>query len=235
MQRGGVIYYTDNGLPEPFFRYVQEQIKKSGLPIVSASLEPIDFGHNVVVEGKRSYPTMVREIIAALEASTADFVFFCEHDVLYDPSHFEFTPPEPNVFYYNTNVWRWPVGSDTVIQHDRLWPLSCMCANREFALQHYLFRWDKINELGLDQFRSREPRWARRWGYEPGTKKVKRGGFTDDDYGLWQSAQPNLDIRHTGTFSSPKIRKKDFKHEPKWWKEKPLREITNWNVEEIGL
>jgi len=219
----GIIYYTDNRITDPIDRAVKERLLAVGLPIVSVSLKPIDFGTNFVLEGRtRSYPTMVDQIILALEKSDADDVFFCEHDVLYSKSHFDFSPARSDIFYYNENVWRWWYGDNHVIRHDRMLPLSCMCANREFALKHYRFRAEKIKEMGWDKIRSREPRWARLIGYEPGTKKKKRGGLTDDDFETWFSAEPVIDIRHDKTFSSPKIKLEDFKHAPKWWKEIPL-------------
>jgi len=227
----GIIFYTDNRIGEPIRSVVRKHILEAGLPITSCSLKkPIDFGHNVVVQGERSYPTYIHQIKTALEASSADYVFFTEHDCLYPKSAFDFTPPRDDVFYYNENVWRWQFGSDTAIRHDRMLPLSCLCVNRIFALEHYKSRETHIEELGLDKFRSREPRWARRWGYEPGTKKKKRGGFSDDDFGTWSSETPVIDIRHKGTFSQPKVTLDSFKHKPTSWEETPIGNIPGWDL-----
>ena len=49
---------------------------------------------------------MFKQILAGLEALDTDIVFFCEHDVLYYPSHFDFRPLKKDVIYYNTNVWK---------------------------------------------------------------------------------------------------------------------------------
>jgi len=225
-----IIYYTNNRLDKHLFHLVQRQILKSGLPVVSTSLKPINFGKNTVVKGQSGYLTMMKQIITALEASTADVVFFCEHDVLYHPSHFNFTPLKDDIFYYNNNLWRWWLGSDTLIRHARMYSLSCMCANRKFTLDHYKMRQRNIEKHGLDEFKSREPKLARRWGYEPGTKKKKRGGLTNDDFNIWESDFPNIDIRHKGTYSSPKIRLEDFKHKPTWWREININKIPGWNL-----
>lgn len=229
----GIIYYTDNRINGIIIETAKKHIKESELPITSVSLKPIDFGNNIVVEGVRSYPTMVKQILTALENSTSKYIFFCEHDVLYHKSHFDFTPPKDNIFYYNDNVWRWYFGEDTAITYDRMLPLSCMCCNREFALEHYKMRQRKIEEWGLDHFRSREPRLARRWGYEPGTKKKKRGGLTDDDFDVWTSEYPVIDIRHKWSFSSPKIKLEDFKHQPNNWQEKKIEEINGWDLKKL--
>ncbi len=107
-----IIYYTDNRLEEPMFSVVQKQILKAGLPIVSVSLKPIGFGQNIVLDLKPGITTLNKQILTGLQASTADYVFFCEHDVLYHPSHFDFTPSNDTISYYNTNVWSWDYPKD---------------------------------------------------------------------------------------------------------------------------
>src|ERR1700674_133730 len=99
----GCIYYTDNRPRWFILEKCQEQIKKSWSgKIVSVSLAPINFGENIVLAGrKRSYPTMLTQIVMALTALDTDIVFFLEHDVLYHPSHFDFTPPCDDIYYYN--------------------------------------------------------------------------------------------------------------------------------------
>lgn len=229
MKSKSIIYYTDNQLGEPIYSVVQKQLRSTALDFYSASLYPVDFGSNEVITGKRGYLTMVRQIISCLERSDSEYVFFCEHDVLYHPSHFEFTPSRDDIFYYNENVWRWEYGSDVAIRHDRMISLSSLCVNRVFALKHYNKRLEYILGLNTNDV-SGEPQWARIMGYEPGTKKRKRGGFSDDDYETWLSEYPNIDIRHEGTFSSRKTSPDEFKHKPKWWKEISIKEIDGWDL-----
>jgi len=221
------IYYTDNTLGEPLFSESQKTIAQSGLPIVSVSLKPIDFGKNIVLDIERGYIAYTRQILTALEKSESTYVFFTEHDVLYDKSHFDFIPPGNDIFYYNENCWRWDIKTDTMFRHDRMLSLSCMCCKRELALEFYWKRMMKITEVGYDQFMSREPKLARQWGYEPGTKQRRRGGLTDDDFETWSSEKPNIDVRHGKNFSPPKTKLSDFKHPPKWWKEINIKEIEN--------
>lgn len=230
----GIIYYTDNRLREPILTVVQEQIKKAGLPITSTSLSPINFGNNFVLNLKPNYITMVKQITKALEEAQEDVVFFCEHDVLYPLSHFDFRPPKDNIFYYNSNVWRWAYPSDLAITYDRLISLSGLCVNRKFALNHYQSRLKKIKELEVEgDQRLHEPLWARRWGYEPGTKKTNRGGFSDDDFETWQSAVPLVDIRHGRTFSQSKVTLDSFIHKPENWKEINISDIKGWDLKEL--
>lgn len=224
-----IIYYTDNKLADPIFSLVQQQITKANLPIVSVSLAPITFGQNIVLDLKPGIVTMTTQILTALENCQSDNVFFCEHDVLYPLSHFDFTPPTNDIFYYNAHVWRWKYPENLAISYDRLICLSGLCVNRELALNHYRSRLEKINQLGLAQD-SHEPKWARLWGYEPGTKKIKRGGFSDDDFATWMSPEAIIDVRHDKTFSPPKVTLDGFKHLPTNWRQTSLDKIPGWQT-----
>jgi len=236
----GVVFYTDSKLDESIARVCREQIKRGfNGEIVSVSLKPLDFGKNIVLEGRvRSYPTMILSIITALEASTKDYVFFCEHDVLYDPSHFKFTPPTDDIYYYNINNWRWGYPGDLAITYDGLHSLSQLCCNRKMALKHFKLRLEIARRTNLDEHRGREPRWARRWGYEPGTKPKKRGGITDETFELWRSEYPNIDIRHGRNFTRSKLTLADFKHPPNMesWREEKVTDIPGWShIKEMFL
>jgi len=230
----GICYYTDNRIGKPIIPICQKYIAASSLPIVSCSLKPIGFGENHVLEDRvRSYPTMVEQIIIALEHSIADYVFFCEHDVLYHKSHFDFIPPRDDIYYYNVNNWRWDIKTEVAITYEWLASLSQLCCNRLLALNHFKKRLQVAKEKGLDIHRSREPRWARLWGYEPGTKKRRRGGFSDEDYEIWQSEYPNVDIRHKWTLSCPKTTLESFKHHPKGWREINIKDIPGWDLKTL--
>lgn len=220
-----IIFYSDSELSEEIAAPVRRQILKAGLPIVSVSLKPLEFGTNFVVEGKRGYVSMMRQIILGLGKATTKYVFFCEHDVLYPKSHFDFTPTRDDIFFYNANVWRWMVGTETAIRHERMLPLSVMCCNRELALNFYQYRMKKMREVGLEKFENSQHELIRKWGFEPGTKKKKRGGLTDDDFETWYSEKAVIDIRHKGTFSPPKYTRESFKHAPKNWEEVSINDI----------
>ncbi len=234
----GVIYYTDNRIDgTDILRNCQEQLRKSfGGEIINVSLKPSNFGtKNIVLEGRtRSYPTQITQILTALEASSADVVFFCEHDVLYHPSHFDITPEKSDTYYYNCNNWRWRFPTDFAITYNYLTSLSMMCCNRWLGIDHYKRRIEQAKKLNLDEHRAREPRWARLWGYEPGTKRSARGGFSDEPHINWYSDFPSIDIRHNRTFSKPKTTLGEFKHPPlDSWKEININEIEGWELRKI--
>lgn len=225
-----ILYYTDNRLWDYIMIPVQQQILKSGLPIISVSLKPIDFGKNIVINKEPGVITMFHQILKGLQESKADFVFLAEHDVLYHESHWDFVPPREDVYYYNTNVWRWKYKTKTAVTYDKLISLSGLCASRELLLNHYTKRLEIIQEKGFEE--GRDPNWARKMGYEPGKKK-RRGGFLDEEIEEWESSFPNIDIRHRRTITPPKVTLRSFRHQPTGWKEMPIWEVEGWDLKQI--
>lgn len=187
METKGIIFYTDNQLPEEIASVVQKQLLSMGLPISCASLKPMDFGSNVVIDEPRGYLAYFKQIIAALENSTADIVYFCEHDVLYHPSHFDFVPPTKDKFYYNQNVWRLKYPEDYAVAWDANQVAELVC-DRELALAWY----DKKLEQYLESLNN-ETKFDRKFEPEGKDKELCES---------WRSAEPNIDIRRTGEFGS---------------------------------
>ena len=229
----GIVYYTDNRLSEQIFSACQKYLLAANLPIVSVSLKPIKFGRNIVTKGRSGYPSMINQIVTALEVSTADYVFFCEHDVLYHNSHFDFSPPQDDVYYYNINNWRWAYPGNRIIRYDGLTSLSQLCANRKLVLKHFKARQEKMREAGLEKFLLKDPRLARQWGYEPGRKKRHNGGLFEENFEVWSSPYPNIDIRHPGSFTIPKVKLKDFIHPPTGWVEETIDKLAGWNLSDL--
>lgn len=194
----GVVYYTDNQLSDPIFTAVQRQILK-GIKekhIISVSLQPIQFGTNIVLPLERGYLTMAKQILAGLEASTAEVIFFCEHDVLYHPSHFDFIPPDKTKIYYNTNVWIVRQSDGYSYRVDDCRQLSGLVAYRDVLIKHYKERIKRMEQEGF----------SRKMGFEPGThnRKERVDDLKSEKY---ESRLPNLDIKHgknlTGARWSP--------------------------------
>jgi hypothetical protein len=219
----GLLYYTDSRLGEPLASTVRARLSAVGLPIVSVSLAPLAFGTNLVLEGVPSYLTMLRQIVAGLDALDTDAVFFCEHDVLYPVDHFAFRPARPDTNYYNVHVYRWVPGAATAITYGDLRSLSGLCCHRTLALDHFRRRVVVAQHLPP----SRDPAWARKWGYEPG-KPRRRGGFEDARVETWRSPTPMVDVRHGATFTPAKVRLAEFRHPPQDWREVPVAEVLGW-------
>ncbi len=212
----GIIYYTDNKLKLKIAREVQKRLRSisqdKGIPIVSASLKQMDkMGTNIHIKEPAGITTMFKQIIAALKASTAEIVFFCEHDVLYHPSHFDFTPPLKDKFYYNMNVWRIRTTDGKSVTWEAN-QVAELCCYRDHALDYYKDRLKKVEEQGFNR------------SYEP-------GGRDKSKYEQWWSEFPNIDLRHGANLTSSKWSIEDFKDRSTCvnWKEIEVDEIPGWD------
>lgn len=197
----GVVYYTDNRLDPYIMLACQRQLEKSDLPVTSVSLKPLDFGRNIVVDGERGPPTMFRQILAGLEASGADVIFFAEHDILYNPSHFDFVPERYDLFYYNNNLWKVDAETGRALFHYSN-HTSQLCAYRELLLEHYRKRVSMVERDGF----------SRRMGYEPGTHNRKER-VDDHKCGTWMSEFPNIDLRHKHNLTRTRWRRDQFRNQ----------------------
>jgi len=213
----GIIYYTSNRIKPEIKAGCWKQLQKSGLTITV----------NDIVIGKPGAVSMFKQIYDCLQRAKEDYVFYCEHDILYHPSHFEFVPLRDDTFYYNVNVWRWDYYSNKVITYDHLASVSGLCVNRELALAFYERRLQIIEEKGYDQLPTfGNPVWAREMGYEPG-KFNKEGETALKEE--WCSEYCNIDIRHTRSMTAPKINYEDFVKKPVNWREDVIENLLGWN------
>lgn len=205
-----VLYYTDSRIEDKDFAVkCRKQIIKGMKEkhITSVSLKPLDFGRNIVISAEPGIKTMFKQILRGLEEITDPIVFFCEHDVLYHPSHFDFIPPRKDRFYYNTNVWKWKYDSDKVVWTDNLQQTSGLVCYRELAIKWYK---KKIQEGDTKHF-------------EPSPREN------------YVSVSPNICIRHGGNLTKDKWKPEDFR-DPKYavgWKESTLSEIFGKAASEI--
>lgn len=221
----GIIYYTDNQLNLKVARAVQERLKSMGLHITSASLKPMEFGNNIYVPRERGVLTMFIQILTALQNATEDIVYFCEHDVLYHPSHFEFTPSDKDKFYYNENVWKLDQQTGKAV-HYRSKQVSGIAVFRKTAIEHYTKRIDMVKKDGFSM----------KMGYEPGTHH--RPERVDDLTSAgWMSPLPNVDVRHAGNLSPTRWKKEEFRNQKytAGWTEGDADSIPGWRREDFGF
>jgi len=214
--RKGIVYYTDNRIEPELAKKVQARLLETGLPIVSVSLKLLDFGNNIVFPGERSYLTMFRQILTGIEAMETDIIFLCEHDVLYTPEHFAFTPEKDDLFYYNTHNWQVRQADGFALYWDCR-KVSQVCAFRTLMLKHYRERVRRVEAEGF----------SRRMGFEPGTHgRPERV----DDYKCadFRTEIPNLDIRHKFNLTASRWRQDQFRNKPKNWKESHVNKLTGW-------
>ena len=151
------------------------------------------------VAAERGYLTMFRQILAGLETSTADIIFLCEHDVIYHPSHFDFTPPRKDVFYYNENCFKVDYQTGRALFY-YCKQTSGLCGYRDLLVEHYRRRVALVEQNGF----------TRKMGFEPGTHS-RRERVDDFQAEAWMSEYPNIDIRHNNNLTPSRWKKEQFR------------------------
>ena len=207
----GIIYYTDNQCDELIATAVRKRIKEccNGHKLVSCSLKPVDLGENIVLPLERGRLTMFKQILAALEACKTDIVFFCEADVLYHPSHFNFTPERKDMFYYNDNKWKVDFTSGQALFYHCA-QVSGLCAYRGLLLEHYRQRVALVEKEGYNHS----------MGYEPGTHTKQ--------FEMWNSEFPNVDIRHGSNLTKNRWSQDQFRDKNSCLGWKMADEVPGW-------
>ena len=162
---------------------------------------------------------MLKQILAGLESSYADIIFFCEHDVLYHPSHFDFFPVHKDVFYYNVNVYKWKYPEKFFVKVDDCKQTSGLCAYRELLLKHYRKRVSLVEKNG----------YTNKMGFEPGTQTRKE---RVDDYSAtsWFSECPNIDVRHNKNLTHSRWSPEQFRNKKysEGWTE--VENVPCWGI-----
>ena len=213
----GIVYYTDNHLNMKLAKLVRRYIQKSELPITSVTLKPTGFGKNIVLKEERGYRTMFKQILKGLEEAKEDIIFLAEHDVLYHPSHFEFTPKDENTFYYNGNYWIVRLTDGFAIHYD-VSPLSGLVAYREPLIKHFKERLELIDQKGFGYY----------MGFEPMThKRIKWKNWYD--FEIFNPEFPNIDLAHEGNLTKKRWSQKKFIRKPKFWEEGNINNIKGWD------
>lgn len=211
----GILYYTDNKLDEKIAGLCRVTITQSGLPITSVSLSPLEFGKNITLDLKPSHESMFTQIVAGLKSMSEDVVYFAEHDVLYHPGHWKFTPKEDK-FYYNGNYWVLRI-KDGVAVHYNMQPLSGFVAYRESALIHFEERLEKVKKEGFSY----------KMGFEPMThKRIDWKNWYD--FERFYPEYPNIDLAHGNNSTKKKWSFKDFRKKPTFWFESEDYRIPGW-------
>jgi hypothetical protein len=234
----GIIFYTDNETPPKIAWEVQFRLKtiakKKNLPIVCASLKQRSgFGDtNIFFPSlKRGMLTLFTQIVSALEHSTADNIFFCEADILYHPSHFDFTPPTNDAYYYNISNWVVWMNEAIATHVDVNTPLSMLCGDRELLLGHYKRKIARVMERRKEIEAAGQPMIDQGVSVnmcgEPGGESIRE---KVDNYPIltWASEWPNLDLRHGHNLTKGKRRPTDYhtRHYAQGWKE--AAEVPGW-------
>jgi hypothetical protein len=214
----GILYYTDNQLDNKLAETVRKYISASGLPITSVTLEPMNFGRNIVLGGEKSYMTMNKQILFGLENMEEDIVYLAEHDVLYHLSHFKYTPVDEDTFYYNGNYWMLRLEDGYSIHYDIL-PMSGLVAYRKSLLTHFK---ERVEAIYLRGYVGTEPMLRDR-GEWKNVFKVE----------VFNPPCPNVDIVHGGNLIRRFWRHASLAKKTKYWDQSWGYSVPGWDLEEI--
>ena len=214
-----LVYYTDNHAHDKILMPCQKQLLKCmeqwKHPVISVSQKPIDFGHNIVMDLKRSVLSMYKQILRGLQEAETDIIFMIEHDLLYHPSHFDFTPERKDTYYYDRNLWALDEDTGKAVYYLRDVP-SMLCAYRDLLVEHYQRKVDYVSEHGFKG----------RFGFSPpkGLPKELRQGRRES----YMAEFPSIDIRHSRSLTAKRMNKDQFrsKKSRREWKE--AEEIPGW-------
>jgi hypothetical protein len=181
-----IVYYTDSQLHESLAKAVraQLQIAAGPIPIISVSQKPLKFGQKNICVGEkpRSPQSMYEQILEGARAAPEKaMIYLCEHDVFYHPSHFAKLPTNRRKFYFNQNRFFWNVSYDNFLPGPRnSKAFSQAVVCREYLIEHCEQRLTKWI-----------PRLKIRWN-------------------TWDSARPNVDVRHGENLTKDGPRKRPY-------------------------
>jgi hypothetical protein len=139
-------------LPKYFEEKIQEQILESinGLPLISISQKPINFGENICVgDIGQSHLNIYRQLLIGAKIAKTDYIAACEDDTIYTPSHFTSFLPDLKTFAYNINRWRVYTWRSLFSYTERI-VLSQMIAPRQLfvnALQERFNKYPDENKI----------------------------------------------------------------------------------------
>lgn len=149
-----IIYYSSNREDEKFESRIRQNILNvcDGLPIISVTHKPIDFGNNIVVgDVGASGFNMFRQVQIACRAATTKYVISAESDCLYPPDYFKFVPPKDDMCYRNSNLYVMP-------QHRTFFwkkpggATHAQAINREFYLARLDYLFQGAPEWSVEEF-----------------------------------------------------------------------------------
>ena len=184
------IYYTDNNIEHDLMIAVQKNLLKAlkGIPLISVSQKPIDFGKNICVgEKERSGKSIFEQILVGLDAAEDSVIYLCEHDVAYHSNHFRHIPVSKTTISYNRNRLQWAIGNPNFLLARGRNPLSQLIAYKNY-----------LKECVLKMLSS------------PRKKRCATIMLDDENRHYFRSKCPNVDIRHGLNYSRDSKYKKQY-------------------------
>jgi hypothetical protein len=184
-----IIYYSSNQEDPRLEKNVKENILKysGGLPIISVTQKPIDFGKNISVGdiGVSGF-NMFRQVQIALQEVKTEFVISTEADCLYPPDYFKFIPKKNNVCYRTSNLYVMPDKRNFYF-HKKEGATHAQIIGRDFYLNRL-----KILFMGA-------PMWSTEEINFPRERHHRVDIFDEDEIEHYESENPVVQIKtHKG-------------------------------------
>jgi len=197
MSNKTIVYYTANAEKESFENKVRKNILKvsKGLPIISVSQNPINFGKNICVgELKQNYTNAFYQALVGCEVAKTDYVVMCEDDCLYPEGYFDFQPTDLNTIYDYDNVWlMWNRENRT-----RFYKHGTTCGSIILGREFYI----NMMKDGMPDFFNPELKWEHFTG-EPLINIKTRNGVSFGTT-LQKGVNPKKSFPYWGTVSDIK-------------------------------
>ena len=214
-----LLHYTSNHLDHVnprFAQIVRDQIVKSanGLPIISISHEPMDFGENICIgERPRSHLGIYKSILIGAKAAKTDYVACCEDDVLHHESQWQTHRPSLTRFSYNMSRWGLNCWVDPPWFGYRARPvLNQMLCPRELLIETFEERFAKYPDPDTTPLR---------FFAEPG-RYERQLGVTVREFDCFASPVPAVVYSHQAAFGFESV------GERKSIGEFPRKELPYW-------
>ena len=210
-----IIYYTANHIPDKFAEKIRQQLLKAanGIPIISISYKPIDFGHNICVGNiGRSTFNLFQQPLRGAKIATTKYVAMAEDDVLYAPENFSEFVPEEDVFSYNTNKWdifTWDKQPLLMANHSPR--MTTLIAPRDLLIENLEEKYAKYPT----------PESMPRGFGEPGRYEAPLG-VTVRKIKTWRSSVPNVIFFHPAALGTESWLGMKKKHGEERYPEHPL-------------
>lgn len=154
-----IIYLTASLIPKKWGEFQRAMLLEAvgDTPIISVSREPLDFGINIIDDGKKCTHNIYVQMLRAAKMAKTKYIAVAEDDTLYHSTHFTFHRPADDVFAYDQNrmaLFTW----DEPMYHWRNRRSNCsLIAPRELlieALEERFAKWpdgipeNRVGELG---------------------------------------------------------------------------------------
>lgn len=194
-----IIYYTSNWLDthNPYFlantkKQFLEAVK--GLPIISVSQKPMDFGTNICVgDIGRSHLNIYRQILIGAKAAKTKYVAMAEDDILYSYEHFHTYVPEKDKFAYDMSKWSiytWTKPPTFSFKERKV--VNSLIAKRDMLVDAMEERFNKFKSVKDEDI---PISW---WG-DPGRRERQLGVTVRPTEEFWSSI-PNVVFSHQEAF-----------------------------------